>query len=61
MVSPHVKGLAAERGEFHRGIGENRLLKIEVSHWYLGLDYRRSVMVLPQVIHVAAERHDFES
>jgi hypothetical protein len=57
MVSPHVKGLAAERGGFHR----NRLLKIEVSHWYLGLDYKRSVMVLPQVIHVAAERHDFES
>jgi hypothetical protein len=58
MVLPQVKDLSAERGGFHRGLGENRLLKIEVSLWYLGLDYRRSVMVLPQVTHVAT--HDFE-
>ena len=33
----------------------------EVSHWYLGVDCMRSVMVLPQVKHVPAERGRFGS
>jgi hypothetical protein len=36
-------------------------VKIVVSHWCLGEDCMRSVMVLPQVKYVAAKRHDFKS
>ena len=34
---------------------------IELSHWCVGVISRRRDMVLPLTIHVAAERHDFDS
>jgi hypothetical protein len=52
--------LPRREGGFESVLGENRGLRIEVSRWYSCLVYRRSVMVLPQVKDLAAERGCFD-
>jgi hypothetical protein len=51
--------LPRREGGFGSVLGEIWALRIEVSRWCLGVDYRRSVMVLPQVKGLSAEIWDF--
>jgi hypothetical protein len=52
--------LPRREGGFGSVLGEIWALRIEVSRWCLGVDYRRSVIILPQVKDLAAERGCFD-